>query len=255
MARYGLCIGVNDYPGTSSDLAGCVPDAEAFTAELRGRGFEVRQLLDAAATKTRIVDGLRDLVARTGYGDLGIVTYSGHGTWTADLDGDEADGRDEALCPQDVFTAGPLTDDTLHTIFAERRYGARLVMISDSCHSGTVTRLAGPLGDSPDRVRFLPPQVYDTDARAVAGTARSLPRPSVLLLSGCADWEYSYDAWFDGQPNGAFTKVALDTLRSLPAGATMRDWHTAIRTKLPSRDYPQTPALYGPSDWKRWPAP
>lgn len=255
MSRYALCVGINDYPGTSSDLAGCVPDAQDFADVLGGRGFQTRLLVDSAATKAAIVDTLTELVATVGYGDTGIVTYSGHGTWVADVDGDEADRRDEALCPHDIWTVGPLTDDELHTIFAERRYGARLVMVSDSCHSGTVTRFAAPLGDSQDRVRFLPPQSYDHNARAVAAGVRSVPRPSALLLAGCADTEYSYDAVFAGKPNGAFTKVALDSLRALPAGASMRDWHSAIRRSLPSRDYPQTPALYGPSSWKLWPAP
>lgn len=255
MSRYALCVGINDYPGTSSDLAGCVPDAQDFAVELAKRGFQARLLIDSGATKAALVAELGELVARTGYGDTAVVTYSGHGTWVADLDGDEADGRDEALCPHDIFTAGPLTDDELHTIFADRRYGARLIMVSDSCHSGTVTRFAAELGDRQDRVRFLPPQSYDADARAVPSTARSVPRPAVLLLSGCADTEYSYDTSFDGKANGAFSYVALRTLRALPDGATMRDWHTAIRAYLPSRDYPQTPNLYGPSAWKLWPAP
>lgn len=255
MTRYALCIGINDYPGTSSDLSGCVPDARDFAAALDARGFAVRQLLDSAATKAVLVDELARLVDRTGYGDTAIVTFSGHGTWVADTDGDEADRRDEALCPHDVFTAGPLTDDELHGIFTRRRFGARLVLISDSCHSGTVTRLAAPLGATLQAVRFLPPRTYQPDAKAAPAVARAAPRPSALLLSGCADGEYAYDAWFGGKPNGAFTKAALAALRTLPPGATMRDWYAEIRMSLPSQDYPQTPALYGPSAWKLWPAP
>jgi hypothetical protein len=71
-------------------------------------------------------------------------------------------------------------------------------------------------------------------------------------MSGCQDTEYSYDAWFQGRPNGAFTYVALRALKSLPAKATYRDWYKAIRKVLPSRQYPQTPNFYGSTRMKRW---
>ena len=71
-------------------------------------------------------------------------------------------------------------------------------------------------------------------------------------MSGCQDTEYSYDAWFMGRPNGAFTFVALKALAGLPASATYRDWHAAVRKKLPSQQYPQSPNLYGTSSMKKW---
>ena len=46
MALKSLCIGINDYPGTGSDLNGCVNDALDWAAELRGRGFETITLLN-----------------------------------------------------------------------------------------------------------------------------------------------------------------------------------------------------------------
>lgn len=85
------------------------------------------------------------------------------------------------------------------------------------------------------------------------GRASSRPgRYAGLLLTGCQDTEYSYDAYFEGRPNGAFSFVALRALAKLPTGATYRDWYAAIRRSLPSRQYPQTPNLYGSSSMKRW---
>jgi hypothetical protein len=95
------------------------------------------------------------------YGDVVVITYSGHGTWVPDSDGDEPDRRDEALCPWDVREKGPLLDDNLFEIFSERERGVRLVMISDSCHSGTVARFAPhPLNSQRDRTRFLAPATF-----------------------------------------------------------------------------------------------
>jgi hypothetical protein len=50
VSDFALCIGINDYPGTSSDLAGCVNDAQDWAAMLTGRGFSVSTLLDGEAT-------------------------------------------------------------------------------------------------------------------------------------------------------------------------------------------------------------
>ena len=41
MALKALCIGINDYPGTQSDLHGCVNDAQRLGARAARRGFEV----------------------------------------------------------------------------------------------------------------------------------------------------------------------------------------------------------------------
>ena len=73
-----------------------------------------------------------------------------------------------------------------------------------------------------------------------------------MLIAGCQDTEYSYDAYFKGRPNGAFSFVALQALAKLPAGAIYQDWFRKIRTMLPSRQYPQTPNLYGSSSMKKW---
>jgi hypothetical protein len=260
MSKLALCVGINDYPGTGSDLSGCVNDANDWAETLRGRGFSVGQLLDAEATGDAIRAGMRGLLDQAGSGDVVVITYSGHGTWVPDQDGDEPDGRDEALCPYDIRTAGPLLDDELFTIFSERARGTRVVLISDSCHSGTVARLAPATSGTSDRlVRFLPPAHFLAKeeievARRIPRVYRGRPRQSALLLAGCQDIEYSYDAVFGGRPNGAFTYVALAALRSLPAEATYRDWMAAIAAKLPSVDYPQTPGLSGSSTQKRWPA-
>jgi hypothetical protein len=79
-----------------------------------------------------------------------------------------------------------------------------------------------------------------------------LSRGTALLISGCADTEFSYDASFAGRPNGAFTRVALDALSKLGGDATYADWHTAIRATLPSADYPQTPQLMATRHQRRW---
>jgi hypothetical protein len=261
MTPRAVCIGINDYPGTGNDLSGCVNDATDWAAELERRGFEVRTVLDSKATKDAVVAEMREVVAATGPGECGVITYSGHGTWVPDDDGDEPDGRDEALCPYDIRTAGPLLDDELFDVFAEQHPRARVVFVSDSCHSGTVAKFGPPFGDlsTTHRIRFLPPEVFLGEAalpraravQAIPAAGRS--RRSALLLAGCRDTEYCYDASFGGRPNGAFTYVALQALRGLGATGTYRQWMAAIRRQLPSQDYPQTPQLTGTTTQRKWP--
>jgi hypothetical protein len=65
-----------------------------------------------------------------------------------------------------------------------------------------------------------------------------------LLISGCTDSEYSYDAEFDGRPNGAMTASAIRVIQQNP-DLTYRDFYSGLRAILPSREYPQTPQLEG----------
>jgi len=267
MAKYALCIGINDYPGTGSDLAGCVNDANDWAKELRSRGFTVTQLLDRKATGKAMREAIRSLVTKAKVGDLVAVQYSGHGSFVPDDDGDEPDGTDECLCPYDINANGPITDDELFDLYNARRQGVRLLMISDSCHSGTVARFA-PITTPPTirgarapqrKVRFLPPGVFLSARKAAKLGVRRATRSSsppgryaALLMSGCQDTEYSYDAYFQGRPNGAFTFVALRAFSRLPAKASYADWYRAVRKALPSQQYPQSPNLYGSTSMKKW---
>jgi metacaspase-1 len=255
--RQALCIGINDYPGTGSDLAGCVNDAHDWADELTKRGFETEVMLDAQATGEGMRSAMRRLLQNAKSGDTVVITFSGHGTWVRDDNGDEPDGRDEALVPHDIAANGPLLDDELYEILCDRARGVRPVMISDSCHSGTVARFAPSTRSDADKVKFLPPSVFLSPAEAARAArmprvSAGRPRHAALLMSGCADVEFSYDAHFDGRPNGAFTYFALRTLRELPEGATYRDWGAAIRRALPSQDYPQSPAVDGSRSQRNW---
>jgi metacaspase-1 len=267
--KYALCIGINDYPGTDSDLSGCVNDANDWKAVLAARGFQVKQLLNKRATRQNMLEAMNATIQLAKSGDTVALAYSGHGTFISDVNGDEADGTDECLCPYDIKTKGPITDDELFELFSKKGHGVKLVFLSDSCHSGTVARFA-PIstpatikvsrGKAPQRkVRFLPPANFLSKSKvSKMGSSRALRRSSPpgryggLLLSGCLDAEYSYDAWFNGRPNGAFTFVALRELKKMKKNATYQDWYKAIRKALPSQQYPQTPNLYGSGSMKRW---
>ena len=270
MSKKALCIGINNYPGTHMDLSGCVNDANDWAAALSERGYSVSKLLDTQATKAAMVAAMNGLLASAAAGDDVVISFSGHGTYQPDSDGDEIDGLDEALCPHDIQTGGgALTDDEIRVIFANRKTGVKLLFISDSCHSGTVNRAAPsePEADAP-RPRFMPMGNWmpeDQLPRTRAGNLMNqiavrpnwvspfvsvmLKQQGDLLLSGCKEGpnNFSYDAKIGGRFNGAFTYYALKTLKTLPANASYANWHAAISGYLPSASYPQSPQIVGNS--------
>ncbi len=263
--KRSLHIGLNDYPGTSSDLEGCINDANDWRLKTAKRGKIGWQdfLADTQALHKAIRDAIADIIDASGAQDFALITYSGHGTWTVDESGDEPDGRDEALCPYDLLDAGPLGDDYLGEMFRAKNPDARIVFISDSCHSGSVSR-APVIKDNPFskgiKSKFLPasyhmknPDQLVTATKVIDAPIKKTVVPSdILLMSGCADDEYSYDAWFGGRPNGAFTYIALWTLDKLAKDATYEDWYKEIRKYLPNAYYPQTPQLVGSDEQKKW---
>jgi len=234
--KKAICIGINNYPGIFNDLKGCVNDAKDWSALLQEMGFETSLILDAQATQTNVKTALQDLISTTNAGDVVVFTYSGHGTQVSDRNSDENDRYDEAICLYD----GNVIDDDLRVILDGIHPQATLVVISDSCFSGSVTRIA----PEPAIPRFIPPTV----STAGKMTRRSFLLPETgmpeILISGCSDSEYSYDAEFDGRPNGAMSAYALQVIKQNP-NVTYREFHAGLRKLLPSTDYPQSPQLEG----------
>ena len=85
MAKYALCIGINDYPGTDSDLNGCVNDAHDWAAALRARGFTIQTLLDRQATDAAMRAAIKATLTKTVQGDSVAIQFSGHGSFVDDL--------------------------------------------------------------------------------------------------------------------------------------------------------------------------
>jgi len=65
-----------------------------------------------------------------------VFFFSGHGDQVTDENGDENDNKDEALAAYDRR----IIDDELPPLWAKFRPGVRILMISDTCNSGTIFR-------------------------------------------------------------------------------------------------------------------
>jgi hypothetical protein len=118
-------------------LAGCVRDAEAMHGLAAAAGFEAAApLLDGAATSSAVASRIEEAGRRLVGGDILLVTFSGHGGSVVDTNRDEGDGYDETWCLHDR----QLLDDELYDLWAGFAPGVRILVVSDSCNAGTVTR-------------------------------------------------------------------------------------------------------------------
>ena len=264
---FGLCIGLNHvcplaYGGWSGRLSGCIPDADSMLSILQSRGFATKRLINEMATAEGILGSLEDTRGYLKSGDLLVVTYSGHGGQMLDPWG--VYGTVSTLCAYDRQILG----HELGAVWARMPVGVRVLVISDSCHSGTVTRdyagfqppVRSPRGSgylsARDSllypvVRAIPDAVQaaycDTHRELYRALFRSPPPPPppvpVLLLGGCQDSQTSAD----GPHNGLFTDRLLGVWSG---GAFVGDYpafHAAIVSHMPST---QTPSWFyqGPED-------
>jgi hypothetical protein len=255
MSKKALCIGINDYPFQGHGLNGCVNDAEAWGELLVNHyGFankNVKLLLNFQATKANIIASLNQMLAGASAGDIIVFTISSHGTYVAELNNDKADKYDEAICPYDC-ERNLIMDDELREMFSELPQGVSLTMISDLCHSGTMN--IPVLRTAPDnrRVRFLNPVVLKRDvlkspwkAKPKASKISEDSEIEDLLLSGCKNNEYAYDAFIDGAYHGAMTYYALKVIKDANYKITFNELQRKLNTLLDKEGFHQHPQLEG----------
>lgn len=257
-SRRALCVGINDYPFAGNDLNGCVNDAKAW-ADTLNKNFsfadgDIKILLDSQATKKTVMEELKNLLAGAAAGDVLVYTNSSHGSYIADKNGDE-ETYDEIICPYDI-DVNQIEDDELRQLFNNLPKGVSLTVILDNCFSGTATRAA--VGDilpgmrTPDdrRIRFLSPAlrglpILENPWKAKPKQTVKHPESKMneVLLSGCSDKEYSYDAYFSGIYHGAMTFYALRAIREANYQITFSQLHQRLKNLI--EDYPQHPQLEG----------
>jgi hypothetical protein len=257
------------YDGWSGDLIACENDATDMMAIAMAQGFDARKILTRNATRRALLDGIAHAAARVTAGDIFLLTFSGHGGYLDDQNGEEEDGQDETLCLYD----GELIDDELYRAFGAFAAGVRILVVSDSCHSGTVVwftelldkgaieALAPQLRDAVTelaiastercqrRARYMPADVgarvyqrnkafYDaiTSDPALADAQGSVVA-SVILLSGCQDDQES----MDGNANGVFTGALKTAWANGAFAGGYADFISAIADTIADQGEPQVP--------------
>lgn len=266
---YSLHVGLNSvdprhYADGDGKLYGCENDARAMCDLARTEGFRPDVLLTADATREAVIEGMRRAARDLRAGDQFLFTFAGHGSRISDMNGDERTNpkglMDSTLCLFD----SQLVDDEFWHLCSLFQKGVRVVVVADSCHSGTVARkgvapfLIEGAALSPTRPRHLPRAVaaaveernrdfYERIARelphvdrAILASAITPLEATVIQYSACEDGQEAAD----GDQNGAFTAALL---RVWDNGAFSGS-HTALKRKLAEElaGSGQTPGLFTP---------
>lgn len=234
--KRALLFAINRYGG-GNDLNGCINDQQAIKDKLNTYfpGFDIRTYSDSEVTKKRFANEIDSAIAVLRPDDTLLISYSGHGTQLRDDNKDESDGYDEALYLYD----GPFRDDVFNVLLNKIPAGANVIILLDSCFSGTATRaieLTGVKG------RFLKSRNYKPGLKSKNRFAASYDNSKWLTISGCGEHQTSADAYINERHNGAFTFYALKALRS---EMTYEQWFDKIRTYLPSDNFEQAPEMEG----------
>ena len=151
--KYALLVGIDDYPGTGSDLNGPVEDARIIYRALTQRfGFDPANIVvlnDSDATRENIANGVVQHLGQAGPDGVAVFFYSGHGTQiganiglTGRLDPEPRGEGDEGIYIYGHNAeSSVILDEELGFLIESIDAGRALVMV-DACFSGEITRAA-----------------------------------------------------------------------------------------------------------------
>lgn len=130
-----------------------VEDINLLSPILKKQGFYLTTLTDEQATYKNITSQMSQFISKTQKGDIVYIHFSTHGQPVEDIDGDEADGWDEAIVPIDAYKLykkgvyegkNHLIDDQLNQYIKKLREkigtSGFLYVVIDACHAGTSSR-------------------------------------------------------------------------------------------------------------------
>lgn len=192
---WALLVGVSDYPkevvgdlqlaGPKNDVALMIDTlarigVPAENVTVLADGLEqtgATRRADGMPTRAAILARLADLAAKAGPGDFVLIHLSGHGSQQPMVDPSrhevaKADGLEEIFLPIDIgpwddgiaAVKNALVDHELGRAVATiRAKGARVFVVVDACHSGTMTRAGGDA-----TAKQVPPSVLRIPEGALA---------------------------------------------------------------------------------------
>jgi hypothetical protein len=254
-----LCIGVDRVDASSPVYSGaeipvllsCAKDAIAVAQLAAGLGYSSDgPLIDGQATRANVVASIKTAAANLDPDGIFLLQFSGHGM-LGEFGGPVTDVTQGAKNSCWVLYDAPISDAELFDLWFGFPDGSRVLVLSDSCHSGAVIRDIRP------PQRGLPPTAAATIERNIGTSLRlavaqireerqfTLPKAGVMLLSACQQSETALD---DGT-NGLFTEMLLQVWNAFASSGGYTQFHDAVRQRTNARraavdpGYTQNPDL------------
>lgn len=262
LSVFGLCaenrallVGIGRYPASTgwSEIHGDA-DVDLLVPMLKANGYnDVKTIKNAQATKSAIINELKNLASRCKVGDKVYFHFSGHGQPVADINGDEgAKGYDEAIVPYDAcktittkinghFYNGEnhLIDDELNPLFSAIKYkiGAKgeFFIAIDACYSNDMERASDSNDDClpPARGTSRMLSVKRTDEwQAIPKPKQYRPGAKMYVVSACKSDERNFEYKIDnGCIYGSLTYFIYTVMN---VTMDFSKWVNKIDNKTPS---------------------
>lgn len=268
---YALLVAIDRYPEPVPGLEGCVNDANAIQDLLEkrfgGATLHVQKLTDADATRAKIIQTFRQHLGQAQPGDIAMFFFAGHGSLAP------TGGLFKEIKPGGFFNsivchdsrlpgAYDLVDKDLATLIGEvTARGVHLTAITDSCHSGSVTRDTWRVrgiearNDAQPLEAFL--SQFAAGQRSVEDSEDDASNPAAVLtlataenfvpdttglhvhLAACEDKQSAKEYL----RHGAFTYFLTQTINSTSQPLGYEELIRLVRERMKSRVPDQTPEL------------
>lgn len=269
---FALVIGINEYFDSRANLRGPVKDADLIVdllenqLDYKGVNTDIVVLTNQSATKDAIISEFEEIIREAQPGDRVFIYYSGHGHQVTDTSNDEPDGCDEALL---VADGKSITDDEIDSLLS-RIQSDEILMIVDSCFSGTITKSI----PSPGQPKTKNYSSFDADlrcnvaankqgakygvgaqSRGIAGEfASSNAQNNVIGLTATAHNQVAYDALRSNE-GSVFTQVLYNQLattsKSISFSTVQAETAAVVRDTLIAHNLePHTPQIFGNEEWR-----
>jgi len=215
-ANYALVIGIDDYPAPLPKLKTAVNDAKTFAGLLSARyGFQITTLLNQDATRDKILAAITHFRKALAENDSFLIYYAGHGSY--DRGTDKGYWLPIDADPDPLITSRDISADDLVT--EVRGLAARhVIVISDSCFSGDLSRDAGDFSPSDGNLAYI---------------HRMQRAPSRTLLASGSDEPVSDSG---SQGHSVFAALLLQAMQSRSDQAfTADDLFVSIRKSVLAR--------------------
>lgn len=253
--KYALLVGISDYPSYVIENSNWgkihgANDVQLIKPILQKQGFEIRILTDAQATYKSIVKEIERLNNTVVLGDVVYLHFSGHGQAVEDLDGDEADGWDEAFIPYDAKRCyvensyqgeNHLLDDELnsHLNAIRKKTGENgiVYVVIDACHAGSSYRgdeiedsvyIRGTdIGFSKSGKLYAP----KIDKRGNIRISTENGMAQIVMLEACRSYEVNTEIKQNGQYYGPMSYYISRQLLTTPISFDTK-WIEDVRKNM-----------------------
>lgn len=243
-----FCIGIN-YIGSSYQLNGCINDAinmkdfleknrfkniGIMTDNLSSNSLNFSSILP---TKINILNYIKKLLNEAQDGTKIFLSFSGHGSYATDQNGDELTGYDQMFIPCDF---NPILDDDIKQIINNNlKTNVTLIALFDSCFSGSVLDLKFNYNDTTFGNNTINSEYVGEFTQNNGETETT---GNVILISGCSDYQTSADAIINNIEQGALTWAFIQSFNQ-NQNLTWRQLLFSMRQLLITKGFKQVPQL------------